>query len=259
VYDGFQRKCKTIEPETASTIQQHDNAGNVVWRASGQALPSTSCDTSSVALNKKISYAYDVRNRLTTTSYGDGSPPITRTYTPDGLAATISSGGAVWTNTYNQRRLNELESLAYGGAIYNIGRAYDANGSLSQLKYPDNSTVSYLPNALGEATQVGTYARNIAYHPNGAAASFSYGNGIAHSLVLNARQLPRLSTDSGVLNDKYDYDANGNVLAITDLLAPGTTSRSMAYDNLDRLKTVSAPNLFTSSAPRNTATTRSTT
>jgi hypothetical protein len=46
VYDTFQRLCKTIEPETAATVQDYDGASNVAWRARGLALPSTtSCDT----------------------------------------------------------------------------------------------------------------------------------------------------------------------------------------------------------------------
>jgi hypothetical protein len=48
----------------------------------------------------------------------------------------------------------------------------------------------------------------------------------------NMRGLPQLAQDTGVLHDSYDYDANGNVTAITDQLGLGT-SRSMGYDGLD--------------------------
>jgi RHS repeat-associated protein len=246
VYDPLgERLCKTIEPETASTVQAYDAASNVIWRASGLALPSTtSCDTDSVPANRKVGLGYDTLNRLTSTSYSDGSPGITRTYTADGLPDTIVSNGATWTNTYNNRRLNERESLVYGGASYNIDRSYDSNGSLLQLKYPDSTTISYAPNALGEASQVGTYARSISYHPNGAIAAFTYGNGLTHSMTQYPRGLPKQSTDGGVLNDYYTYDENANVAGIADLLAPSVSSRSMIYDNLDRLKTASAPKLW---------------
>jgi hypothetical protein len=97
----------------------------------------------------------------------------------------------VWTNTYDKRRLNEQESLAYGGVAYNFDRQYDANGSLPRAKYPLDSTwVEHNPNALDEPRQVGTYATAIAYHPNGAIASFKYGNGILHSMTPNRRGLP---------------------------------------------------------------------
>jgi YD repeat-containing protein len=68
----------------------------------------------------------------------DASPAIARTYTSEGLPAT----GAVWTNTYNKRHFNERESLVYGGTTYNIDRAYDVNGSLAQLKYPDSVAIT---------------------------------------------------------------------------------------------------------------------
>jgi RHS repeat-associated protein len=78
---------------------------------------------------------------------------------------------------------------------------------------------------------------------NGALKSFTYGNGEVHSMTQNARGLPEHSRDSysgdtvALVDDYYDYDANGNVAAITD----GATgrnqrgNRTMAYDALDRL------------------------
>ncbi|MGI5013979.1 MAG: hypothetical protein ACRYGO_22470, partial [Janthinobacterium lividum] len=155
VYDSAQRLCKTIEPETGATIQDYDAADNVAWRATGLALPSTSaCDTASVPPASKVTYQYDARNRSTGSAYGDNSPAVVVALTPDGLPSTVSSNGAVWTNTYNKRRLLERESLAYGGATYNIGRGYNANGALQQLTYPDGTAVAYNPNALGEPRQV---------------------------------------------------------------------------------------------------------
>ena len=166
VYDADLRLCKTIEPETGARVQDYDLANNVAWRASGLALPSTTCDFASVPATKKLTFGYDPKNQLTSTTFGDASPAIGRTYTADGLVATITSNGSVWTNTYNKRRLNERESLAYAGATYNIDRLYEANGSLSRLTYPrDNLALMYNPNALGEARQVGAYAREITYLP----------------------------------------------------------------------------------------------
>ncbi|MES2019022.1 MAG: hypothetical protein V4484_21220 [Pseudomonadota bacterium] len=168
VYDAFQRLCKTIDAETGATVVDYDAANNVTWRASGNALPSTvNCDTASVPAAKKITFGYDTLNRLLSTTFSDASPAIVRTYTPDGLPATNSANGAVWTNTYNKRRLNERESLAYGGYTYNIDRSYTANAALQQLKYPDGATVAYNPNALGQASQIGSYASALTYHPNG--------------------------------------------------------------------------------------------
>ena len=245
VYDQYDRLCKTIEPETNATVQDYDLANNVAWRASGLVLPSTiSCDTGSVPLAKKITFGYDLVNQLESTTYGDASPNIARTYWADGLPKTVSSGGTVWTYTYNPRRQSETEVLAYGGTSYGITRAYDANGSLRQLKYPDNTVVDYSPNALGAPTQVGAFASAVSYYPNGAIKGFTYGNGIVHSLKQSMRGLPELSADAGVLNDKYAFDANGNVKSIIDNQEGGASNRVMDYDGLDRLKWVNAPAMW---------------
>jgi YD repeat-containing protein len=246
VYDGYERLCKTIEPETGATVQDYDLANNVSWRASGLSLPSaTSCDTASVLAAKKASFIYDTRNRLKDTNFGDGSAAINRTYTPDGLPETVSSNGTKWTYTYNKRRLLEGESLVYGTGTYSIGRTYDANGSLAQLRYPvDNLTVAYNPNALGEPRQVGSYATAVTYYPNGAIAGFTYGSGVRHTTLQNTRGLPSRATDGAIVDESYTYDKNANVESITDLVPSGTASRSMTYDGLNRLKTTAAPNLW---------------
>jgi RHS repeat-associated protein len=91
---------------------------------------------------------------------------------------------------------------------------------------------------------VGSYATGISYHPNGAIASFRYGNSILHTLGQNARGLPEVSQDAGIVKDTYAYDANGNVTSITDGQEGGLTNRGMDYDNLDRLLHVKAAGLW---------------
>jgi YD repeat-containing protein len=80
VYDSYYRLCKTIEPESGSTVQSLDAADNLTWRASGVNLPSsTSCDQGAAPAARKINFTYTARNWLKDTSYGDGTPGITRT------------------------------------------------------------------------------------------------------------------------------------------------------------------------------------
>ncbi|MEJ7805154.1 MAG: RHS repeat-associated core domain-containing protein, partial [Telluria sp.] len=244
VYDAVERLCKTIEPEVNATAQEYDAANNVLWRGSGISLPGTVCDSGSVPFAKRVSFGYDVLNRLTSTTYGDGSPGITRTYHLDSAPKTVTSNGTNWSYSYFNRGLPKEETLTYGGVNYTLSRSYDANGSLSTLAYPDASTVSYTPNALGEATQVGGYASAITYHPNGAINSFSYGNGIAHTLTQHVRGLPKRSSDAGIVLDEYAFDQNANVASIVDY-QEGVNSRTMSYDGLDRLKQVDAPWVWT--------------
>ena len=64
---------------------------------------------------------------------------------------------------------------------------------------------------------------------------------MAHSQTQNLRGLPEVNRDAGVMQDRYAYDANANITAITDE-QEGINTRSMPYyDGLDRLRTVNAP------------------
>jgi RHS repeat-associated protein len=235
VYDGNQRLCKTIEPEIGATVQDYDAANNRWWSAGGLTLPSTTaCDRGSVPASQRTVFGYDTLNRLRTTTFGDGSPPIARTYTPDGLLETISADNSLWTTLYNRRRLMRSETLNLGGTNYALSYTYTPNGHVGSLRYPDGASVDYAPNALGEATQVGSYATSIRLHPNGALASFRYGNTITHVTAQNIRGLPSRSTDTGILDDSYIYDENANVTRIDDHLG-GTFTRTMDYDDRDRL------------------------
>jgi hypothetical protein len=242
VYDTNERLCKTIEPEVGATIQNYDGANNISWKAVHATLTSPVCDRSSVPAAKKVSYTYSNRQQLWMTAFGTNSTNISRNYTIDGLPDTISSYSSTWTSDYNKRRLPKSEILTYG-VNYPLTYTYTPNAHLSTLKYPDGKIVDYAPNALGQASQVGSYASNLSYHPNGAVAGFTYGNGIVHTLQQNVRGLPQVSTDNGILQDAYSYDANANVMSIADGTS-NNTSRSMTYDNLDRLKTVNAPGIW---------------
>jgi RHS repeat-associated protein len=221
-----------------------DAANNISWRATGLSLTgATTCDQSSVAAASKSSYVYDTRNRVTGIGFGDGSPSIGKSYTADGLVHTVVSNGSTWTYTYNNHRLLTQESLNFNSTVYNIGWGYDANGHMSQLTYPNGTVVAYSPNALGEATQASGYASAVTYQPNGDIAGYTLANGIVHSQTQNVRGLPAVNADVGMLQDAYTYDRNGNVTAITDQLAAVTT-RSMAYDGLDRLTAANDPNVW---------------
>lgn len=233
VYDSFQRLCKTIEPESGATIQDYDPAGNIAWRASGLALPGGQCDQTSVPDPRKIGYSYDIRNRLRRTNYGDGSPAVDRSYTPDGLPLQVSAAGSTRSYAYYNRRQLMSESLGYAGRNYAFVYLPDAYGHNAAMNYPGGAMVQFSPNAWGEPTQVSGYASNVRYHPNGAVAGYTLANGRAHSVVLNTRGLPEQWQDSGVAYDRYRYDANGNVSFIDDWQLG--LNRSMGYDGLDRL------------------------
>jgi RHS repeat-associated protein len=246
VYDLYERLCKTIEPEIGATVQFYDPAGNLAWRAPGLNLPSTtSCDDTSVATASKIAHGYDPRNRLTSTTYGDGSPSVTRTYFDDGLLKNLStgSGASAWNYTYNARRLITGEALSTGGQTYNVTRGYNNLGNQISQTNPSGPNLTFSPNALGEVTGITGFVSGVAYHPNGAVAGYQLANGIAHSLTQNVRGLPWVNKDAGVMQDLYSYDADGNVSGIADQ-QENIFNRSMGYDGLDRLTSANSPSTW---------------
>ncbi len=242
-YDANLRLCATTEPESGTTVQDYDGAGNVSWIAKGTAV--SGCLRNNVAEGDKTKFGYDPRNRVTSVTYPGGAASIAKEYWGDGALRTATSNGAKWTYGYNRRGLLTSESLQYDGQTFLLERTYDKNGSLEQLMYPDDTIVPYAPNALGQPTRAGDYATGVAYHPNGAMSGFTYGNTIVHSLTLDGRQLPLRSKDGTVTELEYGYDANANVSSITDKqVLPIDESRRMEYDGLNRLVKVEAPGMW---------------
>lgn len=251
IYDGYQQLCKRIEPESGATAFGYDGAGNLAWSASGLDMPDGNCDASAAeSSGRVVGRTYDKRNRLYTVTYPDGSSDATFVYYPDGALQTQTvrnGGGPITTNYYyDKRRLLTSETLSLPNTSpFTLTYGYDANGHLSSTTYPDGRTIGYAPNALGQPTAAGTYAGGVTYHPSGAIASFTYGNGLVHTMTENERGLVDRSTDSyggtPVHDDTYAYDGDANVAAITDGTSGNVGNRDMTYDALDRLTEADSP------------------
>ncbi len=243
-YNDYQQLCRADEPESGTSAMGYDAAGNLAWSAMGFTPSGAGCLTASSVAARRVDRAYDLRNRVTAMSFPDSRGNTTHTYTPDGLPASImvdNGGGNVVTTTYayNKRRLLTSERMQWNSIDWTLISTYDANGHLASETLPGNWNVAYAPNALGQPTQAGAYASNVRYFPNGAIKQFTYANGIVHTLTQNARGLAERSRDAygstAVHDDSYDYDANANLMAISDGLPDAQGNRSMQYDGLNRL------------------------
>ncbi|WP_175502021.1 RHS repeat-associated core domain-containing protein [Pseudoxanthomonas sp. YR558] len=249
-YNIHQELCRSEEPETGTTLMGYDGAGNLKWSSSG--LPAGQvCEpngTTPAVAARRSDRTYDSRNRLQDLAFPAGIGSQTWQYWPDGLPRKVTThndglnAGVVENDyVYNKRRLLTGESSTQlGWYTWALGYGYDGNGSLSTQTYPTGLVISYVPNALGQATQARDqsgyyYASAVGYYPNGATKQFTYGNGIVHSMSQNARQLPLVTADSGGTHRlQYSYDSNGNVDNIYDLDTP-SKNRYLFYDGLDRL------------------------
>ncbi|NUO75134.1 MAG: hypothetical protein HOQ32_03885 [Lysobacter sp.] len=252
VYDQYQQVCKIIEPETGSTVMDYDAAGNLAWSAAGLNLPDpNNCNRAEAAQSgRRVDRGYDDRNRLSTLAFPDGRGDQAWAYTPDGLAREVTTrndgsgqGTVVNTYAYNKRRLPKSETMAQPGWYsWSASYGYDGYGHRNLVVIPDGQPITYTNNALGQTVTVGsswgTLAGNITYYPNGTIKRFVYGNGVVHSMAQNARQLPARVTNTGVFDQTYAYDGNGNTTAIRDVNAVSglySGNRDMLYDNRDRL------------------------
>lgn len=223
-----------------------DVAGNLVWSAAGLTLGGLNqCNQAEASVAKnRVDRTYDSMGRLSTLRFADGNGNQDWSYWPSGAVRQIRTinGGTVASNLYqfNNRGLLTGESLAQeGGATFALGYGYSPEGHLASHQYPGGQNVVYAPNALGQPTRAGDHATHVSYFPNGAMSAFHYGNGLVHRMVQNTRGLPERSEDasptSRILDDSYDYDPNGNVVAISDGLPGSRSNRDMVYDGLDRL------------------------
>lgn len=246
VYDNEQRLCKRIEPESGASFMDYDAVDNLIWSVQGSALTSNTCDRASVAEGDKTVRTYNTMNRVTAVDVPGTTNDLAYGYFADGALQTLTSGTNNWTYTYNKLRLPVTETLIIDSRVKTLTHAYNTMAQESSLTYPSGLVVASTPNALGQASQAGTYASGVSYFSNGGMSGFTYGNGIVHSLTQNARFLPLRSKDMNgaiaILDDTYAFDANGNVASITDGTAGNGGNRSMSYDDADRLIQTNAPN-----------------
>jgi YD repeat-containing protein len=158
-------------------------------------------------------------------------------YSIDSQLETLTSGGSSWTYTYNSLRKLDTETLSYQNRSFNLDWQYDTQGALSGVTYPNGETTTFAPNALGQASQVGSLINTTTWHPNGQNAGFNYGNGIVRTLTQTSRKLPDRLKDQGaalVFDEDLTYDQNANVTQITDQ-RDASLNRTLIYDAQDRL------------------------
>jgi len=256
-YDGLGNLNTQVSPDTGTTSNTYDIAGNIL--------------TSTDAKGQVTSYAYDALNRVTSLTYNQatGAQLKTVTYTYDqgtsgnyGIgrlttATEADANASVLQTTqyaYDQRgRLaSETRTLAGNTAPYFTSYNYDPfTGRLLTMTYPSGRLLAYSYDALGRISQIGTTApaaqggqtqmvvSSVTYQPFGGVRSYVRGNN---------RTVTRSYDQDGRI---ASYTLGGNTISvgydtasrITSLLDTGNAanSNSYGYDGLDRLTSASVP------------------
>jgi YD repeat-containing protein len=253
MYDSYHRLCRTTEPESGSTVMAYDAANNLAWSAQGQTITDGTCGQSDVASAAQTTRSYDAMNRVTGISPPAGTQGTIYEYDPRGNVKNTISGIAIQGFTYDSRNLLTNQVLWIPSASYSwsVAYGYDSYAHVIAIGYPSyngtSENVAYNPDALGRATQVGSYATGITYFPNNQVAGFNYGNGASYVAEQNTRQL--LSNFSyGVgstlnISEDYTYDNNGNITNVNDLVN-GQRTKAFTYDALNRLTNATANGLY---------------
>ncbi|MBF7074238.1 hypothetical protein ISG33_12595 [Glaciecola sp. MH2013] len=100
------------------------------------------------------------------------------------------AGSVVWTYSHNTINGLEDERLTVDGKTFLLDHMYNGMGYLDKTTYPSGHTVSFAPNAFGEARSVSGHVSNAQYHANGAPSSYTYANGFGFRSAQTASGLP---------------------------------------------------------------------
>src|SRR5262249_39013412 len=142
------------------------------------------------------------------------------------------------------RRLDIID-----GKAFSTGYTYDGNDNVRNISYPalampDRRVVGFDLNSENLVSRVydvqatRDYATGFSYHPSGAVAAFTSGNGVVNTFAYDPQRYWIRTMHAGNLNLSYDqYDSVGNVGQIGDSRTGMT--QTFSYDVLDRLKVAS--------------------
>jgi len=231
-YNGQHRLSGETHPESGTTTYSlYDNAGNL--------------KTKSTANGTTFQYTYDDNNRVSAITAGAKTTTISYEAGSDNRAIT-SDGTEATTLSYDTAGRPASRTEAIGPYVYTTTYGYDAADNVTSITYPTGRVVKYDVDSEHQITNVyetapgPSYALGMTYHPSGAVATFTAGNGIATSITYDPQRYWVSRVTSGALDLTYgNYDAVGNVRTIGD--SRSGYGQSFIYDALDRLSEATGP------------------
>lgn len=258
-YDGLSRRTSAqdlhaVGDATFGTwTYTYDDAGNTTSQT----------DPKSQVINR----TYDALNRMLTEDYtGQAGTEVTNTYDSCtngiGYLCTASSTSANTTNTYDILGRISISTTTVQNIGYATTYAYDRQGNVTGLTYPNGSQVNYtfnlagLPNRVQRKASGGSFSdivSNFDYAPQGQIQNTLFGNNASTTYFYDANSMYRLSnlqTNSGgtsIQNFAYTYDAVGNITQIANT-ASSTAKATIiySYDALNRLLIANGTNASSS-------------
>ena len=178
-YDSRHLLIESFEDEIGTTIYTHDEIGNVVTEQVNEAMP--------------VTFVYDGLNRRKRVEFPDSTPDVITEYDANGNVRRLTKGSSEWVYEYdaNDNLLSEVLTVSHPllpPRGYSISYAVNGMDVVTQMTYPSGLVVDYAPDAFGRATQVGSFASNIDYHPSGQVSAYTLANGITTTIQLNRKR-----------------------------------------------------------------------
>ncbi|QHP67453.1 hypothetical protein EI171_08440 [Bradyrhizobium sp. LCT2] len=252
-YDGLSRRISAQDlhaPADATFgtwTYTYDDAGN----------NTSQTDPKSQVINR----TYDALSRMLTEDYtGQAGTEVTLTYdnctNGIGYLCSASSTSATTTNAYDiLGRVTSATTTILGGK-YNMQYAYDRQGNVTGLTYPNSTQVNVTYGRPGYPTRVqrkasgGSFSdivSSIDYSPADQIKTMIFGSGASTTRSYDTNAVYRLSQmktygkgGSKIQNFAYTYDPVGNITQLTNYANASTSAvLSYSYDALNRLLSAS--------------------
>ncbi|TYQ14885.1 UNVERIFIED_CONTAM: RHS repeat-associated protein [Acetivibrio alkalicellulosi] len=203
---------------------------------------------------ERTRYRYDVHGRLEEESVGKIT--ISYTYDDNGNMLTVTDSTGTTVRTYDELSRVTSKTVPYIGKITYLYDIIVEDGLLAEtLTDPKGNITTKVFDKAGRLKTVkdgyinSTVSTEYTYYTNGRRKSVVYPGGLSAEYTYYDNGMLKTLTNkraNGVIMDEYSYtyDAAGNQDSKTELIngvEKGTTSYT--YDELNRLKTVTEPNL----------------
>ncbi|MCI0728561.1 MAG: hypothetical protein L0332_17830 [Chloroflexi bacterium] len=258
-YDGWGNKATMIDPDMGAWEYSYGLFGNLIRQEDNKNPEQVICfyyDDLNRELGRKYypggagacpasPSAYDVTFLYDENGHGAGEGRLT--------SVTDLSGAASYTYDLRGRLTQTTRTITWAGESrnYTLSATYDSADRLLAQTLPGGEVVTTGYDSAGRPTNLQAGADwlvdNATYNVRGQLEFLDLGNSTTTDYqyfpASDAFRLSRLETDgpaAGLLQDlNYTYDDVGNVLTIFDDNIDNT--QTFTYDDLDRLKTASAP------------------
>jgi YD repeat-containing protein len=236
--DGVTRTWNYNHPNRLLASETHPESGTVTYSYSNGVLTGRTD-----AKGTQFTYGYDANDRVISITGGGQVTAITYEPGSDNVRTT-SVGGVATVFDYDTPGRLWKRTDTVDGKTFQTVYEYYADDALWQITYPGGRRVRYDYDSAQRVTRVyndsnQNFASAFGYHPSGAVAAYTAGNGRVTTTSFDPRRYWVRSiqvSSSQLFKLEYDYFPTGNVQELRDVHSG--KSQTFGYDPLSRLTSV---------------------